>query len=670
MFLEIESPELRGVLFLPDFTIQKGPKSLLLEMKGVKGARLTLTAPDDLIVDTFMSFVAAFPQFRDTLLQQVRDLPIEYEERFGEDYVKVTSDLTLHWTTKGKEMSLKMGRRTGARLSPLGKELRLGVSDGERSYWIRIPEFKSLCTWYCVMLACIERVREMAPVRVRPPVPIPTSDTSQVPSMGAPKKASPAKARAKAPRKEPLPAMKPEPEPVPVPTPDPDPDLGIEINIEDIEIETVETEPVEPPPPEPEVVVPEQKERGVPARARGRRRLSVNQRKMDQVREMVRTMQISLQSQLDAYQPAVVAGENVDEPQLVFPSGPKFEVEQFEYVEHKKERKEKMTIDELKSDVSLRVCNAPRVNYARYNPKFKKPKVNLRNVVYDPKSPESFLVTYEKANPKDAFVLILSMLSNGSIPSSEIADAFGVPTKGSTQDDLISVVEAFGAGVFKKLLEMDVNWDNCYLASSMISDRELIEELSRMEKQVEKPDQIPEKLPFQEPMNPVRAVKQWYNDTIYQMKIHKLRVKHVVLNLGKCLGDLFSSYLIEGKTLDMFMKDIYDSGVIIGAWSVFRAPQGDFETVWLHFWAHSFKDDKLTFNFCDLLKRKQIEKYYAPCAPVRNMERMKSVAEWLSFFETLGLSKQFDLQHYEDKSMKNLLARTAEWVGRFGFSTK
>ena len=628
VFLEIDSPELRGVLFLPDFTIQKGPKTLVLEMKGVKGAKLTLTAPDQIIVDSFMSFVAAFPQFKATLLSQVRDLPIEYEERFGANYVRVTKDLVLQWSQKGQEMSVKMTRRTRARLSPLGKRLGLGIADGEQTHWIPIPEFKSLCTWYCVMLACTERVQGVEPaVKARPPLPK-REAPSAVPSMSPPSPKSPP----------PKPAVAPEPEPEDEPE--------IEIDVGDIEIETIEPE-IEMTPsmsmrdeePEPEPEAPSVK--GGVERMKGRRRLSVNERKMDQVKELVRKMQMELKNQLDAYEPAVVAAENVDEPQLVFPSGPQFQVERVEFVEHELPQKGKMTMDELKSDVARRICDFGCVNYKRYNPKFKYPRINLRDVVYDAKSPESFIAAYEKADPQEAFVLILAVLSNGSIPSAEIVDLFGVSTQDSTQAGLISIVETFGSGVFKKILEIDINWDHYYLPSAMVTDRSLIETLSKIDKDVEKPEQVPEKLPFQMPMNVVRCLEQWFYDTLYQIKLDKLKIKRVISDMSKSLSELFSCYLATGKTLEGLMKELYDSGIIIGAWSVFRAPKDDFETTWLQFWTRSFKEDKLLFNFCDLVKRKQIEKYYAPCAPVRNVPAMRRVAEWLGIFEGLGLSRQF-----------------------------
>lgn len=469
---------------------------------------------------------------------------------------------------------------------------------------------------------------------------------------------------------------KPEPEIVreePKPEPEPEADLD-QIDFGEIEIETVETTeegdviPVTPEvKPAAEDIAPTQ----APAvdSPMPTQKFAVDTKKLEEVKEAVRQMENELKMQLDAYEPAIVAPPDLPEPELKFPESTHLLSGNQEYHENTAPKSEPMSLEILEKMVKVRIDDSKKVNYSRYNEKFVMPLISGSELGYDPLCPDSLRMVYKRATPEEAFILIAAVVANGSLPSVSMSPLFDAPRQASKQGDIITIVETLGTSVFSKILEFDASAENYYMPSAIVGDRRLIEVLARIPKEVIKPEEMPAVLPFQFPMNPLKCIEKWLCDTLYEMKVNKLDVKKSVFRLGRSLGEFFSSYLRPGKTLPEFVRELGETGLTSGAWSGFRQNQrNDFEAKWVFFWAFSFKDDKLSANFCEILKRGQlIDKYYTSCAPIRDTQTLRCVVEWLVFFESLDLASQLDLRNYEDKSFARLLARTAAWVESIGF---
>ena len=463
-------------------------------------------------------------------------------------------------------------------------------------------------------------------------------------------------------------------EPKREPEPEPEPEADLDLDFGEIEIETVETtEEGDVVPATPEVKPAAEDVAPIQAPAVDSpiptQKFAVDTKKLEEVKEAVRQMENELKMQLDAYEPAIVAPPDLPEPELKFPEATHLLSENQEYHENTAPKSEPMSLEILEKMVKVRIDDSKKVNYTRYNDKFVMPVISGSELGYDPLCPDSLRMVYKRATPEEAFILIAAVVANGSLPSVSMSPLFDVPRQASKQGDIITIVETLGTSVFSKILEFDASAENYYMPSAIVGDRRLIEVLARIPKEVTKPEEMPAALPFQFPMNPLKCIEKWLCDTLYEMKVNKLDVKKSVFRLGRSLGEFFSSYLRPGKTLPEFVRELGETGLTSGAWSGFRQNQrNDFEAKWVFFWAFSFKDDKLSANFCEILKRGQlIDKYYTSCAPIRDTQTLRCVVEWLVFFESLELAPQLDLRNYEDKSFARLLARTAAWVESIGF---
>ena len=684
VFLEVTSSANKCAFFLPIFTptLSGDGKTLTLQPNAGTGARevkLLFTEPEK--GNEFMVAINAVPQLWKQFYNEFRGIPIEAEEQLGSQRIRVSRALLLEWVGKGKkEMKMQLTGTSKVTMPKVGKHIKMMVSEGpdRKEQRIEMPAFEALCRWFLVVFLCIDRAKN----GTRSPAKRPAGAAGQRPGQRPrpqqkpqqPKPAAPAAPEAAEPSPEPGPEPKSEEVQASEPKKEEEKPVDDDLDIGEIEIETIMTtnegETITVPP---DALVPPEEAVAAPTPvvdvAKEKRRLAVDLKKLEQVKEEVKQMETELKMQLDAYEPVVVTAKDLDEPVLKFPDATRFLSGQPDLQENVVNAPEPMSLELLQKKIRYRIDDWKHVNYSRYNEKFVLPVIGGRELGYDPLSVDSYRAIYKRATPEDAFVLVAAVLANGSLPSVSMSPLFGVARQASKQADILMIVETLGTKVFSKILEFDGVAENYYMPSAMIGDRHLMEVLSRLPKQIEKPEQMPSTLPFQFPMNPLRAIEKWFYDTLYELKVNKLDVKKSVFRLGRSLGELFSSYLRVGNTLADFVRELGETGLTSGAWTAFRQNQRqDFEANWVFFWAFSFKDDTLSANFCEILKRGQlIDKYYATCAPIRSAQTLRSVVEWLAFFESLNLASQLDLRNYEDKSFTSLLARTAAWVESIGF---
>lgn len=267
------------------------------------------------------------------------------------------------------------------------------------------------------------------------------------------------------------------------------------------------------------------------------------------------------------------------------------------------------------------------------------------NLNYNPWSPESFVTLFTNSNPNNAFVLTMAIIKNGFTGNS-ISRIYEVPKKinDTPSDELANIIEVHKNDIFDYILEQSNRLNEFYSPTAMARDYSLIKYLKSLNKELIRPNNLPDHIPFNFDHNPVEAIKHWIYNVLYDSKMGNHDTRKYVFQLSRVLASFFNQYMIAGN-LDSFFRSIAAESSNSHMWKEFKN-QPDWNMAWLFHWLHAYKENNLINCFCEIFNLHQatIRRCYAPCSCVLNVDAVNTALWCMAIFVDLNLPADYELE--------------------------
>ena len=294
--------------------------------------------------------------------------------------------------------------------------------------------------------------------------------------------------------------------------------------------------------------------------------------------------------------------------------------------------------DHLMNLISDRFTN-PISNFTFYNQNINNSLISIPNLNYNKDSLKKIENYYKNSNDIDSFILLCSIILNG-FKGDSLSFFFDVePLPGeSIQFEVTKITQIHLTNIFNILLsKKDLNL--YYNIDSIVLDKELLINLSKISKNLENPGILSDNLPYMFSHQPLKLFISWYFDTIYLIKINKLDFKNCILLLSYNFYQLFSNHLIENNNPIIFLRLISSKmfGPIrfVGNWQYLWGNLEN-EKNWNNFWVYTFKEKKLLQTFLNIFQYPDlIMENYDDCAMIRSSSVLSEIIKFLTNFESL-----------------------------------
>ena len=403
----------------------------------------------------------------------------------------------------------------------------------------------------------------------------------------------------------------------------------------------------------------------LPSRRRTERRLSCDVDVINQIGSAVKKQCDEIKERASKYKISINIPKPKPEPQIIRSKEPEFKVKKdikYEVVEKKPHQK--MNKEDLLKILHNQLSN-PSVDIKRWIPDYK--YLNFSFVPQDnyQQNPGcTFEDDFEKSDPSKTCILIAAMITNG-FSGASISEAYKIQKQSSRKQDLCEIIKKYQNGIFDYILGSK-DLQGKYETWAMINDSGLITKLKMKNNEININAPLPDILPYQFPLNPVKAIENWFHNLIYDIKTKDLKPEITFFNFANLMLGLFNNYL-SGESLQAFVKEIIKEialkpSLLFSEWATLKN-SSNFTDAFLSFWVASFKDGKLLNNFMEFFKFPHLlGKFYLSCSSMQNPNDIQKIAEIINAISFLGIPTDFDIKFSTtDKSIfKN-------FVGRIGF---
>ena len=295
------------------------------------------------------------------------------------------------------------------------------------------------------------------------------------------------------------------------------------------------------------------------------------------------------------------------------------------------------TKEEIKHIINTRL-KLHRINLKHY---FKNPKPSyiLHNysLDYNEKDKTSFLEAYKAADPQTTYKMLIGIVLC-DFKGKSIAEAYSFKGKFDTiNDEAYTIVESFGTSLPQFILSNRDNLLPYYRVSSIIHDKELLEQLPHKE-YITKTNPIQPLYSFSH--KPILDLHESIIHALFSCKIGKLDPFQTYKNFSRGWSSFFSNN-IRTNMNDFFTaitKEVQNNET----WEIFQSEQ-EIRHKTAFFLLSSLQEEKLYENTILIFNYpKIIGEHYNPCAEIRNKQIVEEFLLYTHIFTEFHIKITYD----------------------------